>query len=509
MLGATITLAACGGGGGGSGAAPSSGGGGSPVSVEIPALGEVSGLPFASGVVITASSDVSAALKAVPSSWVYKTFTLTNSNAFTTGDSIQACQYRNSAAVAIGAMSLPDQSLCAIKDKISSFTTPYDGNYHILATGAEMAGVPAKIKFKITRNSSNIITDYEEFTCDKTNTQLTYVTYSISGSALTATLKTIWTGQPQRNYVALSGTLSTADPTQYTAKSGSYSYTGSNDAGAFQGAVSMNQAVTSLLLDAFDSRGDGGNIIRVYGQADQSNTSSPLSISAYTFAAGAANVIDNGTSSTGCWDTNNDPTTCSGANFTAINGKTPVAVSTQTVSSFSGSSAWDCSGTAEVTATGFSNSERDSSTSCYARFSLNSDHIECALATQGYLTATPSVGGTTLSTNSSARTSVSTSPTLLITGNRSFDTTSLNSTTVTLVDTSNGNASVTLSYDSWNSGLTVLTLSPTLTSGHNYTLTLVGSSTTATRGTVIRSPAGGAPPGDQLQSTGTYYITAQ
>ncbi len=497
VVGVAMAQVSC---GGGSSAAPG-GTGGDVVTVEIPALQNVGGLPFASAVVVAGSGNIAAALKATPTSWVYKSFTLIDSNAFTTGDSRQACEYRNMASVLVGTWAMPDQALCSIKNNVSSFTSPYDGNYHILATGVQLAGVPSKIKFKLTKNSSGVITNYEEFTCDSTNTQLTYVTYTITNGAMTASLKTIGTSQPQYQQIDLTATLNAS--AQYTAKSGTVVYTGTMDSGALQGKINATQGVSTLLLNGFDSRGSGSNVVRIYGQADQSNTTSPLAISGYTYGAGASVLNDNGTASTGCWDTNNDPTTCSGANYTAVNGQTPMTASTQTVSSFSGSTAWDCSGTVEATST----ESYSSASSCYNLFSLSSSHIDCVTATQGYLTVTPSVSSTTLSTRSDMATSVSTTPTILITGSRAFDTESLNSTTVTLVNNSN-NESVSLSYNNWNSGTTVLTLSPTLTAGVTYKLTLVGSSTTASSGTVIRAP-GATPPADQLQSTGTYYITAR
>lgn len=502
LLGVAIVLAACGGGGS---AAPT-GSGGTPVAVEIPALGEAAGLPFASAIVISGSSNIAAAIKATPSSWVYKSFNLEDGDAFTTGDAVNACQYRNAAGVAIGTFALPDQALCIIKDKAASFSDPYDGNYHILSTGVSMAGVPSKIKFKFVRNSSDIITTYEEFACDSTNTQITYVLYTISGSSLTATLKNIRTTEPQRTTVDLTATMSTADSNNFTAKSGSISFAGSSDAGALQGAIDMTQTATTLLLNSFDSRGDGSNIVRLYGQADQSNTTDPLSISGYIFGAGAATVIDNGVSSTQCWDINNDPTACSGSNYDAINGRTPMEVSTQTISDFSGSEAWDCSGAAEVTAT---QSFSDSS-GCFQRFDLQSDYINCTIETQGYLTVTPSVSGSTLSTDSGSPTSVSATPSILLTASLPLDTSSMNSTTVKILDLSEPNevlAQVSFSRTDYNSSNTTLTLSPTLTSGKSYKLVLVGSSSVATSGTVIRAPSGGEPPADQLQSTGTYYIT--
>lgn len=501
VLGIAVILAACGGGGS---AAPSAGGG-TPVAVEIPALSEVGDLPFASGIVVSGSSNVAASLKATKSSWVYKTFTLDDNDVFTTGNSDLACEYRNSAGILIGTWSLPDETLCMIQDSAASFTSPYDGNYHILGTGVSMAGFPAKIKFKVTRNSRDEITGYESFACDSTNTQMTYVSYTIAGSDLTATFKEIRDAEPQRTTVDIVGTLSTSDTTQYTAKSGTVIYTGTGGGGALEGKIIARQGTDYLLQDAFDSRGAGSNITQIYGQADMSNTTSPLTLRGYTFSAtattpGAANFIDNGTSSSGCWDVNNDPTTCLGSNYDAVNGNTPMAASTQTVSDFSGSQAWDCSGTVEVTSTFTSGSG-----SCIDRFSLDSNYIDCTTATQGYLTVTPSVSGTTLSTTSGSPTSVSATPTILLTASRALDTSSTNSTTVTLVNNST-NDSVSLTYTSYNSEKTILTLSPTLTSGQTYKLTLVGSSTVADTGAVIRSPDA-EPPADQLQSTGTYYIT--
>lgn len=508
VMGVAVTLAACGGGGagGGSEATPTSGGGGSPVAVEIPALGDVSGLPFASGIVITGSSNIAVALKAVPNSWVAKTFTLVNSSAFDATSSPLACQYRNIAAILMGTWSLPDQALCSIKANIGSFTAGYDGNWHILATGASFPGIASKIKFKIVRSgSSNLISSFVQYSCDSTG-QISYTSYTVSGSALTASLKTITSAQaPQRTSVDLAGTMDTTTPTKYTAKSGTVVYTGTRSEGALQGKINATQGVDYLLMNGFDSVGSGSNYIRLYGQADQSNTTSPLAISGYTFGAGAANAIDNGISSSGCWNSSSVSTTCSGANYTAVNGQTPLALATQTVSDFSTAdgTAWDCSGTADVTATFSMGGD-----SCYSLYSLNSSYIDCDLATGGSLTVTPSVSSTTLSTSSGSPTSVSATPSIVITGSRAFDTSSLNSTTVALVNNSTSD-SVTLTYTSWNSDGSALTVNPTLTSGQTYKLTLVGSSTAATTGTVIRAPVSSPAPADQLQSTGTYYITAQ
>lgn len=500
LVGLAATWAACGG-AGGSAAPPVSGG--VPVAVEIPALGEVSGLPFASTTVVSASGNIAVALKATPSSWVGKSFDLISATPFVSGDSRQACEYRNMASNFMGTWAKPDQVLCNLKENISSVTNPYNGEYHIVSTGAVVANIPSKYKFKIKRNSSNLITDYEAFICDGTNTQISYAVYSISGSTLTATLKTIVTEEPQRKTIEQTCTLKTSDPTKCTAKSGTVVYTGSSSGGALQGKIAVTQGTDYLLQNGFDSRGAGSNVIRLYGQADMSNSSSPFAISGYTFGAGAAVFVDNGASSEGCWNTSNRDTTCSGTNFTAVTGKTALTESTQTISDFSDNTKWNCSGTAEVTVS-------SSSSTCFTLYDLNTPHIDCVTAISGDLTVTPSVGGTTLSTNSgSPTTGVSATPSIVLTSSRALDSTSVNSTTVTLINTATNDA-VTLTYEGSqmsSNGLTY-TFTPTLTSGQTYKLTLVGSSTTATSGTVIRAP-GADPPKDQLQSTGTYYITAQ
>lgn len=511
VMGVAVTMAACGGAGGGATStdtgggelAPTGGGGGSPVAVEIPALGDVSGLPYASGTVVPVSSDIVAAIKAKPGSWVAKSFNLTT-DTFVTGDSKAACEYRNTAAIALGAMTLPDNALCTIQANVASFSTPYDGNYHILlqqSVQSMPAGVPNKTKFKFTRDSSNIITAYEAFVCDNTNTQLTYVSYTISSGVLTATLKTIRSAEPQRSLVNLTGTLNVADPTQYTAKSGAYSYTGSNNAGALEGAVSLTQAAEYMLLDAFDSRGGGGNVVRIYGQADQSNASSPLSISSYIFGAGAADLIDSNGSSTECWDgTTNDPIACTGRNSDAISGKTPQVVATQTVPSFSGSDAWDCSGDAEVTAA-IAMDDSDSASSCFRRFSLDSSHIDCTGSTDGGFTVTAAVGGTALGTSFGSATSVSANPSLVLTLNRAANTsTFIDESTVTLTRLGVGVVSLGNFSSGWSNGSKLLTLSPALVSGQTYKLTITGGDSG------VKSATGDT---STMAATVDYYMQAQ
>jgi hypothetical protein len=493
---AGLGLSACGGGGSSGSAAPASAG--IPVAVEIPSLDAVSDLPFTSAIVVSATSSISAPTK---SAWGLVSKALGTSGVdFSSKNPINSCYFYNSAIIALQASLRVDESLCSAQDAIANITNPYNGEYHIFSSSSTESNSPNRYRFKITRDSNNIITKYVMQTCFNT-TELSSVIYTIDGSKFTAATKDIRTTAPQREVIAMNGTLSTSDPTRFTVKQMEFDYTGNrSSSGDFVGEISMTQGTNYVYLDSYDSVGGAP---RVLGQSDLTNpTSTPFDPREYSWGAGAAKVIYDGTLTTACWDNSILEITCSGSNYDAISGKTNRAVSTPSISTFSGEESWDCSGTSEYTL-----SFSMSNTSCFRRFSIDTDYIDCIAEVKGSVTVTPSVSGTTLSTNSNSPTSVGTSPSILLTGSQALDTSSTNSSTVTLVNTST-NGSVSLTYTNWDSTGKILTLSPSLTSGQTYKLTLVGSSTVATTGTVIRAP-GATPPADQLQSTGTYYMTAQ
>ncbi|PIR20241.1 MAG: hypothetical protein COV45_06720 [Deltaproteobacteria bacterium CG11_big_fil_rev_8_21_14_0_20_47_16] len=473
--GAAIGFVACGAGGS---AAPS-GGASAPVAIEIPALGEVSGLPFASGIVIVGSSDISAPIKSFAP--LSKTVGVSG-NSFEEGDSIVFCETVNSWRLLLDAATIPDQSLCILQDNTTTATDAgvdlYDGQYHVYATSTSQSGIADKFKVKFVRSSStDTITSYEMFACSA-NVQQTYTLYTIDGSGLTVTSKTLRAAQPQRSALDLTGTIDTSDPTQYTAKTIAYDYSGTNDSGAFYGSGSMTQRTSNMLLDSFDSHGDGGNVSRIYSQADETDPSTtPFDPREYALGSGAGTAILNGDSQTQCWDgTSLLPVACleSNSNYTAIQGKTPVAVSTVSIADFSGSEVWDCSGTPEFTVT-FSDEDFNDSDSCFQRFSLNSSYIDCTTATQPAFDVVAQVNGSTLSTNQSSPTTVSASDTFVMVANRKANTSSFIASTLVFVRTSDNTTLPSLTYTNWNAAETELTLDPDnsdLISG-NYKLTIV------------------------------------
>ena len=473
------SLAACGGSTGG-GAAPT-GSGGTPVAVEIPALGEVSGLPFTTGVVVTGSSALSAPIKSMGG--MNKTIGTTG-NPFEIGDSYVACETTNQWRHLLDASTQSDQGLCILQDNTTTASNAgvdlYDGNYHIFSTLVASGDSLVAIKFKtrITVNSSDIINGYEMFVCSD-GVQSSYISYTISNTDITAITKNL--DGTELNAMTLTGVLDSSDPTQYTTKTVAFEYVvdyANPDIDG--GGGTMTQAPSTVLMNSFDYRsGDGP---RIYSSVDLTNPSgTPFDPREYELGSGAGTAITPEFTVTECWDgTSLMPVTCldSNSNYVAIQGKTPVAITYPSISQFSGSNAWDCSGTSEFTVpdpltTG-------GSESCLARFTINGDHIDCdALETTFDLSA--SYNGSTLSTSSGSPTSVSSTPTIVLNLNRTGDRTTFDSESVELSDLT-AFLGVRLDFSNWNSDFTTLTLSPTLTSGNTYRLTISGGNAGAMAG---------------------------
>lgn len=263
------TLVACGGGGsvsvggsggdisGGSGAGATpidtggddgelapTGGGGTPVAVEIPALGDVNNLPFISGVVVNStSSSLSAQLGTSKSFKPSKSILpqtavaapeggiiLSGAEDFDANDSMTACataqQWQD---IWKKNSQTNDLALCKIKATVQlaedNAIDPYDEAYHIFEDAT------SKTRFRVIRNSSNIIQNLEFSTCDGSGTQTSYSLYTISDQTITISTKyftqnleaAALPSQASRfntgNVATLTGTLYAEDPTQYTAKS--------------------------------------------------------------------------------------------------------------------------------------------------------------------------------------------------------------------------------------------------------------------------------------------------
>ncbi len=483
--------------GAGSSAAPS-GGGDTPVAVEIPALGEVSGLPFVSGEVVVASSDLSAPTKSM-STYGAKDVGVTG-NPYTAGTSGVSCETTNSFRLLIDASTQGDRNQCMVQDMATQLAAAginlYDGSYHVLATSSSFPGIPNRFKVKVTRNSSNIITGFELFTCSNT-TQIGYDLHTISGSSATITAKNIMS--TSQSALDVTGVLNTADPTQFISKSIDYTYTGSNDSGAYSGDGTTNQHAATVIVDTFDTRNSN---TRVYSSVDLTNPSTtPFDPREYELGSGAGILSNTGGTFRECWNgTSLLPIEClsNNSNFVATDDQTTRAIATVTTPTFSTAQQWSCSGTAELTMT-MNESDITNSDSCFSRFTINATHIDCNTSTAGayYVQgALSGNGGASLSTSQSSPTSVTTSPNITLASSLDSDKSTFNASTVTLTDVASG-SSVSLAFDNW-SGSDHFTISPSLTSGHEYKLTVVGGSSGVKSGM-----------GLTMATTQVYYITAQ
>lgn len=505
VLTAIIVLSALAGCGGGGSASPT-GDGGAPVAVEIPGLTDISALPYATGVVISGSSSISAPVKSTPWKLVAKTVGMSG-NPFTAATSRNLCEATNIIRPTLGASVESDRVQCWIKEDISvraAAQTPQvdvgDGSYHI---ASDSAGTN-KIKFKITKDSNDIITRFEFFRC-LSGTQVGYTLETISGTAATIAIRNIYPGD--RSTVAVAGVLSPADPTQYTSKTTENDITGENNAGEFMIKNSLIQGAVRSSINSFDTRVTFEGMqssTRIYSSFDFPYTggtvsaSNPFDASLYTVGIGTADLLyidgdgNTAVNNLESWNINNLAVPCdpSEANCAAVLGQTPRATETFTVASFSGSEVWeDCSGTADIALT-FSTAAN----SC-ERFTVDTDYINCPSAFP--FTVVGTEGSTSLSTAAATPTQIaSAAPTLLLTFNQRVNTNTTNNLSNIIFTKLSDNSTINaLDSSVWDSNYLVLTMTPTLTSGATYRLTVVGGDSGVKDGN-----------GDTFSSNQNFYI---
>lgn len=504
VLTAIVFLSALAGCGGGGSASPT-GDGGAPVAVEIPGLTDISALPYATGVVISGSSSISAPVKSTPWQFVAKTVGMSG-NPFTAATSRNLCEATNIIRPTLGASVQSDQVQCWIKEDIAvqaAAQTPQvdvgDGSYHI---ASDSAGTN-KIKFKITKDSNDIITRFEFFRC-LSGTQVGYTLETISGTAATIAIRNIYPGD--RSIVAVTGVLNPADSTQYTSKSTENDITGENSAGSFMIKNSLTQGAVRSVANSFDTRVISGGMqssTRIYASFDFPYTggtvsaSNPFDASLYAIEIGTADLLyidgdgNTAVNNLESWDINNLAVPCdpSEANCAAVLGQTPRATETFTVASFSGSEVWDCSGTADISLT-FSTAAN----SC-DRFTVDTDYITCPSSFP--FTVVGTEGSTSLSTTEASPTPIaSATPTLLLTFNQRVNTNTTNNLSNIIFTKLSDNSTINaLDSSAWDSNYLVLTMTPTLASGATYRLTVVGGDSGVKDGN-----------GDTFSSNQNFYI---
>lgn len=410
--GAGATPIDTGGDGGDDGELAPTGGGGTPVAVEIPALGDVNNLPFISGVVVNStSSSLSAQLSTSKSFKPSKSMLpqaavaapeggiiLSGAEDFDANDSMTACataqQWQD---IWKKNSQTNDFALCKIKATVQlaedNAIDPYDEAYHIFEDGT------SKTRFRVIRNSSNVIQNLEFSTCDVDvhtglGTQTSYSLYTISGETITISTKYFTQSlevaalptQAGRfntgNVATLAGTLYAEDPTQYTAKSITNLSTSDmwrDDGAGTYHLETANNSISALvqepdrvLIDSgsYEYRTVGGVILDttgLYSSATITNPDGTTFIPAnYRMFQGAgtlanadlirayygytATYIAEPESLTECWNNSMMSIEClnSNANYLAIDGHTPRDISNAMSEAFTASESWDCSGSADI-----------------------------------------------------------------------------------------------------------------------------------------------------------------
>lgn len=486
------TASACGA-GGGSNATPSVGGS-SPVAIEIPA---VSGLPFASGTVISSSGSLSAPTKSMG-----KTVAITGNPAATANASFHACKTHNSIGMMTDAMLRSDVNTCILQAVSSTAEAKgvnlYSGKDVIYSVNTNNSTeAPNKFKVNITRDANQNITKSTLYGCNASG-QNAFQQYQISGSTVTISEKGYDpVSKLVRSVISVEGTVSSTDSTQFVdSKSGTFRFSGDTlMTGANTGTGLMTQYPASVLVNTLFVPGGSQHLV---GSADFSNATSGAAFDprSYQMGAGAATFTQYDVTRVGCWEgTVLLPVTClaTDSNYIAMSREaatTPDIL--YDVYGFSGSEIWDCTGKDAFAVSDYGSAVN----SCLEKFSLNWSEIDCSALdtnTTWLVQATDGTGGS-LSTTEGSPTNVTTGAGILyISENWAANTSSFNNTTIQLTDLTT-NAAVNLYGETWNSTHKEL-LAYYSYSNHNYKLVITGGASG------IKSASGST-----LSASKTYYF---
>ncbi|HBF13996.1 MAG TPA: hypothetical protein DDW49_11520 [Deltaproteobacteria bacterium] len=148
-----------------------------------------------------------------------------DSDDFDSDSSQAACEAFNMSKTAISEAARGDLILCYITTTFDAFANTegidiYDGEYHVFDLDfagssfdeGEDAGGPSKIKFKVVKDSSGAVTNFEMFACGDSgdeNEQSMYISQTISGTTFAMEALNIGSqgSQTYRDSIEVSGTL--------------------------------------------------------------------------------------------------------------------------------------------------------------------------------------------------------------------------------------------------------------------------------------------------------------
>lgn len=460
----------------GGGAAPT-GIGGTPVAVEVPALGSVSDLPFASGIVMGGSGSISAPLKSVN-----KSVAITGTPFTSATKSYHACKMFNSTGLMMDAILRSDVNTCILQAVATQAKTAgvnlYSGSDVIYSVNTNSnTEAPSKFKVNITRNSSNVITQSKLYACNSSPQQNVYQAYQISGNDVSIYAKGYDpVSNLMRSLITVEGTVSSSDTTQFVdSKTGTFRFYGDSlMTGATTGTGIMTQYPSNVVVNTLFIPGGSQHLV---GSADFTNTTSGATFDPllYQMGAGAATFTQYDVTTTGCWDgTLLLPVTClaSNSNYVAMAAKTATTPDIlYDIYGFGTGEQWDCLGTDSFTISDYDTAVN----SCIARFTLDWSETDCSTLDTNttWLVQATDGNGTNLSTTEGTYTNVTTGAGgLYISSNWATNTSTFNDTTIQLIDLTT-NTAVDIYGETWNSTNKELFVYYGYTN-HNYKLTITG-----------------------------------
>lgn len=416
-------------------AAPS-GGVDTPVAVEIPAVNTISEIAYITGPVVAAVSGDLASKSA-------SSLKVATTDTYGPGSSLNACQTANVTRELLNSGSRADSTICLLKNEIAPDMTTagidiYDGNDHDVAIWSSSQGETGlfKMRFNITKNNSDAITQIIMYTCECTDsdcsssTQSNYTkeVFNSEGSDVTITSKVVETDYSAT--IAVTGTLN-AD-VQYLSKTVTQSDRQENS-GSMGGGDTlsqralMTQDATTGTVDGFQTiNGNTSHAERIYSYLGITYTGDPaadLDLTQYDLGTGAGRYIDDILDQTNCWDENGDVASFPCTPYSdAIQDKTPMEVTDIPAVSFVvGESDYiDCSTVIPEFTRGSELNPVAVETSTCSGFQELDSHMSCYTSTYAIyasFTVTPTINGATLSTDMNNPTRVGTAPTLVITTN--------------------------------------------------------------------------------------------
>lgn len=490
------------------GDATPSGGTSTPIAVEIPALGEVSGLPFASGTVISESGSVSAPLKslrksgfilskpvATPSKPVATTDkpVATTSKPDTPADtSFHACKTLNSIGLMQEAMMRSDVSTCilqAVAKQAEAAGVDIYGGSDVIYSVDTGPDTPSKFKVNITRGSDNRILQSTLYGCNSVESRnVQYQRYRITGNDVAIHT---WGHDPvaklQRSIADVKGTVSSRDPTQFVNKKEGFFRFSAGDSidggvlvqndsligGASDGTGTLVQKPDTVVVNTLFVPGGNQHLV---ASSDFSNSTSGKSFDprANVMGAGAATFTQYDAATTGCWEDARNPVACleSDGNYVAMSGEAATVPDIQQDAyAFDLSEMWDCEGENSLTVSNYASAVND----CIERFSSKWSEANCSALepNTAWLVQASNSTGVSLSTTEDSFTDITSSlGQLYISSNQPVNTDTFNDTTIQLQDLTT-NTPVELYAETWNSAKTEM-FALYGYSNHNYKLTIAG-----------------------------------